>query len=393
LPFLTVDNTRLFYRLEGNPGRPVLILSHSIGADHGMWAQQVANLLPYFQILRYDTRGHGASGTPKGDYSIELLARDVLALADALGIDKFAFCGLSLGGMIGQWLGTHVSERLSALVLANTSSYVAPASNWETRRRTVLEGGMAAIVDVAMQRFFSPETLAQGDPYANSVRRILLGTDPAGYAGCCAAIRDMDHRGLLAKIRIPTLVIVGDRDVSTPWEGHGEILAREIPGASTVHLPAAHLSNIERPRSFTTALLEFLQAAPDSSSDPLDAGYAVRRAVLGDAHVNGSVAAANEFTRDFQALITRYVWGTVWTRPGLSRRTRRLLTLAIAAALGRWQEFTLHVRTGLMRELEPCDLKEVLLQTAIYAGVPAANTGFHIANEEMQKAYTGEAAN
>jgi len=357
-----------------------------------MWTPQVPDLLPYFQILRYDTRGHGASGTPKGDYSIELLARDVLALADALGIDKFAFCGLSLGGMIGQWLGTHVSERLSALVLANTSSYVAPASNWETRRRTVLEGGMAAIVDMAMQRFFSPETLAQGDPYANSVRRILLGTDPAGYAGCCAAIRDMDHRGLLAKIRIPTLVIVGDHDVSTPWEGHGEILARGIPGASTVHLPAAHLSNIERPRSFTTALLEFLQAAPDSSSDPLDAGYAVRRAVLGDAHVDGSVAAANEFTRDFQALITRYAWGTVWTRPGLSRRTRRLLTLAIAAALGRWQEFTLHVRTGLMRELEPCDLKEVLLQTAIYAGVPAANTGFHIANQEMQKAYTGEAA-
>lgn len=385
MPFVTLDNFRMFYRLEGTVGRPVLVLSHSIGLDHGMWAQQAEDLLPHFQILRHDIRGHGASDAPKGDYSIEQLGRDVLGLTDALGISKFAFCGLSLGGAIGQWLAVHAPEHVTALVLASTSPQFGPRENWDTRRQAVLANGMAAICEMAMQRFFSPETLASRDFRANAVRSVLLGTDPVGYAGCCAALRDFDHRELLRAIRVPTLVIVGDGDVSTPWAGHGEILAREIPGARTIHLAAAHLSNIERPRSFTTALLEFLQPAPDASDDPLEAGYAIRRAVLGDAHVDRAMAAATEFTRDFQSMITRYAWGTVWSRPGLNRRTRRLLALAIAAALGRWEEFGLHVRTGLMHELEPCDLKEVLLQTAIYGGVPAANTGFHIASDEIEK--------
>jgi 3-oxoadipate enol-lactonase/4-carboxymuconolactone decarboxylase len=196
----------------------------------------------------------------------------------------------------------------------------------------------------------------------------------------------MDHRQILRETRIPTLVIVGDRDVSTPWEGHGEILARDISGARVVHLQAAHISNLERPRSFSSVLLEFLQ--PPKAGDSLEAGFAVRRAVLGEAHVDRATREATELTRDFQELITRYAWGAIWTRPTLSLRSRRLLALAIAAAMGRWEEFALHVRTGLMHELELCDLKEVLLQTAIYAGVPAANTGFHIASEELKKLKT-----
>lgn len=385
MPFVTIQNCRLFYRLEGKAGQPVLVLSHSIGADHAMWAPQIADLLPHFQVLRYDTRGHGASDAPKGEYSIELLARDVLGLADALKIAKFAFCGLSLGGAIGQWLGLHATDRLTGLVLANTSPQFGPRSNWETRIKMVSEGGMNAIVDMAMQRFFSPEMVARGDVYANSVKSVLLGTDSIGYIGCCAAIRDVDNRELLRQIKVPTLVIVGDRDVSTPWEGHGELLARDIPKARAVRLPSAHLSNIERPRSFSTALLEFLLPA-DSASDRLEAGFAVRRAMLGDEHVDRAIANTTDFNRDFQELITRYAWGSIWTRPALDRRTRRLLVLATMAATGRWEEFAMHVRAGLAHELEPCDLKEVLLQTAIYAGVPAANTGFHVASEEMEKA-------
>jgi 3-oxoadipate enol-lactonase/4-carboxymuconolactone decarboxylase len=152
-----------------------------------------------------------------------------------------------------------------------------------------------------------------------------------------------------------------------------------------VHLPTAHLSNIERPRSFTMALLEFLLPRPDAAADPLEDGEKVRRAVLGDAHVDRSIATTTEFTRDFQALITRYAWGTIWARPGLDRRTRRLLVLSMMAALGRWEEFRMHARAGLLHELEPCDLKEALLAAAIYAGVPAANTGFQIAAEEIEK--------
>ena len=381
MPFATVQNARMFYRLEGTAGRPVLVLSHSIGTDHAMWEPQMADLLRYFQVLRYDTRGHGASDAPPGEYSIELLGRDALGLLDALGIAQFAFCGVSLGGAVGQWIASNAPDRVTHLVLANTSPQFGPPTNWNTRMETVLKSGMRAIVDMVMQRFFSAEPLAQKNPYTESIRSLLLGTDPIGYAGCCAALRDVDLTSLLGEIKMPTLVIVGNRDVSTPWTGHGEILAREISGAKAVHLPTAHLSNLEKPRSFTAAVLEFLLPQADN---PLQAGFEVRRAVLGDAHVDKSIAATTDLTREFQELITRYAWGTIWTRPALDPRTRRLLVLAITAALGRWEEFTLHLRAGLAHELELCDLKEVLLQTAIYAGVPAANTGFHIASEQIK---------
>jgi len=382
LPFVNCNNARLFYRLEGTPGKPVLILSHSIGTDHGMWAPQVADLISNFQVLRYDTRGHGASEVTKGEYSMELLGRDVLGLVDSLRIAKFAFCGISLGGAIGQWLGANAANRLTGLVLANTAPKFGERNNWETRIKMVSEGGMAAIVDLAMQRFFSPQTVASGNPQANAVKSVLLGTDPVGYMGCCAAVRDFDSRETLRNIRVPTLVISGDRDVSTPWTGNGEVLAQEIPNARAVHLPAAHLSNLERPRSFLAALLEFLLPEPEDSIR-FETGLAMRRATLGDEHVDRAIAATNDFNREFQELITRYAWGTIWTRPALDRRTRRLLVLATMAALGRWEEFSMHIHAGLAHELEPCDLKEVLLQTAIYAGVPVANAAFHIAQKEM----------
>ena len=385
MPFATIHNARMFYRMQGNAGLPVLVLSHSISTDHAMWELQVENLLPHFQILRYDTRGHGASDATAGEYSIEMLGNDILALADRLEISQFVFCGLSLGGAIGQWVAAHAPERVTHLVLANTSPQFVPRTNWETRIAAVRKGGMSAVVDVAMQRFFSSETLAKQDPQVASIRSVFLGTDPVGYLGCCAALRDMNHSDLLKQIKAPTLVISGDRDVATPWSGHGERLAQEIPGARAIHLPAAHLSNLERPHSFTTALLEFLLPKPNANADSLQAGFAVRRAVLGDAHVDKSIANTTEFTREFQELITRFAWGTIWSRPELDRRTRRLLALSITASLGRWEEFALHVRAGLASELELCDLKEVLLQTAVYAGAPAANTGFHIAGEQMGK--------
>jgi 3-oxoadipate enol-lactonase/4-carboxymuconolactone decarboxylase len=385
LPFATIHNARMFYRMHGNTGLPVLILSHSISTDHAMWDLQVENLLPHFQILRYDTRGHGASEATAGEYSIEMLGKDILALADALKISQFAFCGLSLGGAIGQWVAVQAPERVTNLVLANTSPQFVPRTNWETRIAAVLKGGMSAVVDVAMQRFFSPDIFSKQNPHVASIRSVFLGTDPVGYLGCCAALRDMNHGDILRQIKVPTLVISGDRDVATPWSGHGERLAQEIPRAKELHLEAAHLSNIERPHSFTTALLEFLLPQPNANADSLPAGFAVRRAVLGDAHVDRAIANTTEFTREFQELITRYAWGTIWSRPELDRRTRRLLALSITASLGRWEEFALHVRAGLASELELCDLKEVLLQTALYAGAPAANTGFQIAAERIKK--------
>lgn len=383
MPFATIDNTRVFYRLEGREDLPVLVLSHSLGCDHGMWSPQVPELMERFRVLRYDTRGHGASDVPPGDYTIDQLGRDALGLLDALHIHQFSFCGLSMGGAVGQWLGVHAAGRVTALVLANTSARFS-AEVLEARRKAVREAGIRPIADAVMGRFFSPENLAS--PEAQSIRAVLLGTDPAGYSACCAALRDFNYMPLLGKIAAPTLVIVGDRDASTPWADHGKFLARDIPHAQPIHLPTAHLSNLEQPRSFTAAVLEFLQTAlEDEESDPLERGLRVRREVLGDDHVERSIAQATDLTHDFQSFITRYAWGHIWARPGLDRRARRLVTLATMAALGRWEEFRLHLRAGVQHGLELCDIKEVLLQVAVYAGVPAANTGFHIASEETEK--------
>jgi 3-oxoadipate enol-lactonase / 4-carboxymuconolactone decarboxylase len=385
MPFVTVNQIRVFYRLEGKQGLPLLVLSHSIGTDHGMWEPQMEGLLSRFRVLRYDTRGHGASDAPPGEYSVEQLGRDVLGLVEALRLPKFAFCGLSLGGTVGQWIAVHAPESLTGLVLANTSPRLGTTEGWNSRIAAVRQGGMAAIVEMAMQRFFSPETIAQSSPYFESIRSVLLGINADGYIGCCAALRDFDFNDNLPKIKTLTLVVVGERDVSTPWSGNGEILAQRISDARVVRLAAAHLSNLEAPRSFTTAVCEFLQPQNNSTNGIFQAGLEVRRKVLGDAHVDSAIANTTEFTKEFQDLITRYAWGTIWTRPGLDHRTRRLLVLAMTAALGRWEEFRLHVRAGLQNGLEIGDIKEILLQSAVYAGVPVANTGFQIAQEEIKK--------
>jgi 3-oxoadipate enol-lactonase/4-carboxymuconolactone decarboxylase len=283
--------------------------------------------------------------------------------------------------MIGQWLAAHAPERLTHLVLANTTARVSDPQLMETRRRTVLDGGMSAIEGMVMDRFFTPAVLASPSPAVATARRTLLSTNPTGYAGCCAAVRDMDHTDLLSRIHVRTLIISGDLDVGMPWDGHAAVLERAIDGARAIRLPTAHISNIERPRSFSAALVDFLVPGGESR----DAGLAVRRAVLGDDYVDRAIAGTTDFTRNFQELITRFAWGSIWTRPGLDRRTRRLLVLTTTAALGRLEEFRLHVRTGLAHELEPCDLEEVLLQVAIYAGVPAANAAFHAASEVLDE--------
>jgi 3-oxoadipate enol-lactonase/4-carboxymuconolactone decarboxylase len=372
MPFANSQGCRIYYRREGSPDRPLLVMAHALGTDHGLWDPQMPALLRHFQVVRMDLRGHGASDAPAGEYTMAQLVEDVLAVA---GDTRFSYCGLSLGGMIGQRLAAEHPQRVERLVLANTSARAADPGAFETRRQTVLAEGMAAVEPAVMGRFFS----TRPNPWAETIRGTLLTTDRVGYAGCCAAIRDMDQRPLLASIGVSTLVIGSDADVSTPWSGHGDVLVSQIPAARAAKIEAAHLSNLERPAAFTRAVVDFL--LEDAPRD----GLAARRAVLGEAHVERSMANATEFTRAFQEMITRQIWGTIWTRPGLGWETRRLLVLAMTAALGRWEEFRLHVRTGLAAELEPETLEEVLLQVGAYAGIPAANTGFHIANEELKQ--------
>lgn len=389
MAFIHVSGARCHYRLEGVAEKPVVVLSHSLGLDLGMWDAQMPDLLARFRVLRYDTRGHGASDAPAGDYTIEQLGQDALALLDGLGLRRVAWCGLSMGGMIGQWLGVNAGDRLTHLVLANTSPRIADPAGMETRRKKVLADGMSPIVDTAMARFFTKEMVDGNSSLVASARETVLRMNPVGYAGGCAAVRDHDFAASLRQIRTPTLVISGDADVSMPWDAHGGVLAREIAGADTVRLPTAHISNIGLPRAFTRALMDFI--SPPGDEDQLMAGLAVRRSILGATHVDRAMSRSTDLTRDFQELLTRYVWGEVWSRPGLDHRTRRLLVLTTLASLSRWDEFRMHLNAALDHGFEWCDVEELLLQVGLYAGIPVANTGFHIAAEERARRSDGGA--
>jgi len=179
---------------------------------------------------------------------------------------------------------------------------------------------MSAVEGAVMERYFSPPVLASSNPLVATTRTALLAANPVGYSGCCAAIRDHDGRTFLERIAVPTLVISGNGDVSMPPAQHGQLLVDSIPGARGVRLDAGHLSNLERPRAFNAAVAGWVVPAP---ADIADAGMAVRRAVLGDAHVDRAIAAQTDFTREFQSLITTFAWGTIWTRPGIDTATRR----------------------------------------------------------------------
>ena len=390
MPFATTDNgVRLFWRLDGAVEKPTLVLLNSIGTDLAAWDRTLPYLLPHFRVLRIDNRGHGASDAPEGDYTLDQLAADTLVVMDAAGVGSAAICGVSLGGMIAMTLALAAPERVTALVPACTSAAMDVAA-WTARVELVRNSGMGGVVDIAMSRFLTDDFRRQRPEIAETLRTSLLTVDPAGYAGCAAAIRDMDLLGKLPGLAVPTLVVGGTHDVSTPFEGHGDRIAAAIPAARSAMVEGPHLPMVETPAAFAAIVVGFLHdlaagGAVKSAAETLyDAGMLNRRAVLGDAWVDRSLARRTEFNSDFQAMITRIAWQEIWGRPGLDHRTRRLLVLAICASLGRWEEFRLHVKAGLAQGgFTRDELKEVLMQTAIYAGVPAANTGFSEAAEVM----------
>jgi 3-oxoadipate enol-lactonase len=253
----TGDGCRLAYRLDGPEDAPVLMLSNSLGTTHGMWSPQMSAFAGRFRVLRYDTRGHGASDVPSGAYSIDRLGRDAIELLDALDIEQVWFCGLSMGGMVGQWLGSHAPDRISGLILANTAAYMGPPSGWQSRIATVREHGMAALTEAVLQRWFTPDFIAKSPEAVAPVRAMLLACDPQGYIGCCSAIRDMDQRLTARVIAVPTLLISGLHDPATP-PGDAALLNAAIAGSRIVSLEAAHLSNIEQADGFTAAVMAFV---------------------------------------------------------------------------------------------------------------------------------------
>lgn len=254
---IMIDGCRITWRMDGPADAPVLVLSNSLGTAMAMWEDQVPALAERFRVLRYDTRGHGASSVMPGETSLDRLGRDVIELLDQLGIDTAHFCGLSLGGMTGQWLGVHAAERLNGLVIANSSSYMGPPEAWQQRMTVVREQGMAAITPAVLDRWFTSVFAVCETPGLARTREQLLDTAPDGYAACCAAIRDMDLRRVVHLVNCPTLVIAGSQDPATPPD-HAKAIVQAIASARLVSLEAAHLSNIEQPEAFTSALLDFL---------------------------------------------------------------------------------------------------------------------------------------
>lgn len=259
MPFVHREGARLYWRIDGHPDRPPLVLLNSLGTDHSLWDPVMPGLLRRFRVLRLDKPGHGASEARPGDYSIEQLGRDVLAAMDAAGAARAHLCGVSIGGMIAMWLAANAPQRVDRLVLSNTSAKLA-SEGFVERIRLVRSGGLAAIADTVLGRFFTAGFVARADERYHSVRTVLLQVDPEGYIGCCAALRDMDLRPLLPGITAPTLVITCRDDPSTP-AAMGEAIATAIPGAQRVELSFAHIPFVEIPQRFVELAGGFCEAA------------------------------------------------------------------------------------------------------------------------------------
>lgn len=363
------------YKLQGTPNSPVLMFSNSLGADLTMWDELVPYLLPYFRVLQYDTRGHGQSELTDGPYTMEQLGQDVIDLLDDLSIEKVSFCGLSMGGLIGQWLGINHPERLHKLIISNTNSKIGTVEGWNDRIKTINEQGMQAIVDATMDKWFTESYHQTHTSRVAEMKKIFLANRPEGYTACCAAIGNADFRADIKQIQPETLIITGDEDAVTNV-AKAENMQKEIAGAELKVFHARHLPSTELPAYYAETLINFIVG-----EDTFDRGMHVRRTVLGDAHVDRANGNKNEFNTDFQEFISHYAWGEIWTRPGLPKHSRSLITLAMLIPLNKKAEFKMHVKAAFNNGVTKDEIKEVILQSGIYCGLPAANDAMHSAEE------------
>lgn len=257
MAFVELQGSRFHYELSGADGAPVLVLSNSLGTDLSMWEPQLTTFEPRLRVLRYDTRGHGASAVTPGPYRFEQLGADVLALLDALEIEHAMFCGISMGGATGMWLALHAPQRIRKVVLCSTAARIGTPEFWSARIDALHRGGVAGIAAGLMERWFTPAFRSGSPEVVAAMQRKLEATSNEGYIACCEAIRDFDERETIANIGIPTLVISGTHDVATT-PADGRYIAEQVRGARYVELPTAHLSNVETPQVFSETVLDFL---------------------------------------------------------------------------------------------------------------------------------------
>ena len=374
---------------------PLLVLGPSLGTTAAtLWtACAEAGLTEVFDVVAWDLPGHGHNrAVPEEPFTMAELAAGVLHVVDDIvaerGDDTFFYAGDSVGGAVGLQLMLDVPARVAAAVLLCTGAKIGTHESWTGRMAQVSMSGTPVMVSGSTERWFGAGFLEREPERGSALLHALQAAVDEGYVAVCGALAEFDVRDRLAEIGAPVLAVAGAEDVATPVENLREIAEGVKDGRLVVLDGVAHLAPAEAPSVVSRLLREHLLGEPASSDDRTvqevrDAGMVVRREVLGDAHVDRATAATTDFTRDFQELITQYAWGSIWTRPGLDRRSRSMITLTALVARGHHEELAMHVRAARTNGLSVEEIKEVLLQSAIYCGVPDANTAFRVAQQVL----------
>ena len=382
-----MNSVTVNHRVEGPAAAPALLLINSLGSDLSLWDPILPELLRHFRVIRYDQRGHGASPVPPGPYQVAELAADALALLDRLGVQRAHVCGTSLGGMVGLWLAVHAPARVDRLAVICSSARLGPPEAWRERAALVRTQGAGAVAQAAVGRWFTG-AFVQQNPAAIARYEAMVSNTPAeGYAACCEAIATWDLTAELTRVGAATWILSAQEDPATP-PAHGYLMAGLIPGARIdVIAQAAHLAFAERPTFVSRLLIEHLlgqpQLGPLPDAERAKRGERVRRDVLGDEHVDRAKANTTTLTAPFQDFITRYAWGEIWSRPGLTRAERSIITLSVLAAMQHEEELAMHIRAALRNGLTVTQIQELLLQVGLYAGVPVANRAFAVAKRVL----------
>ena len=378
---MSVPPITTIWLAQATARRPLLVVGPSLGtAAVPLWGQCAGLLAERFDVLGWELPGHGSGGAVSEAFTVADLARGVIGAVDRVLAERgepgaaFVYAGDSVGGAVGVQLLLDQPRRIAAATLLCTGARIGDARSWRDRAELVRRQGTEAVVEVSLRRWFAPGFVDRQPAVADALLNTLRDADPHCYAWVCEALAAFDVRDRLAEITVPVTAVAGAHDEVTTVSDLRLIADGVADGWLVVLDEAAHLAAIEAPATVCSLI-----ARPPEGTQVATTGMAVRRAVLGDAHVDRASAATTDFTRDFQTFITQYAWGSVWTRPGLDRRSRSLITLTALVAGGHHEELAMHVRGARTNGLTADEIKECLLQTAVYCGVPAANTAFRIA--------------
>jgi 3-oxoadipate enol-lactonase / 4-carboxymuconolactone decarboxylase len=379
MTFIKINNANIHYEYLNNDRETTFVFINSLGTDFRIWDRVVSDLKHYGNILRFDKQGHGLSSLSDNLKSIKDYAQDVLGLMDVLGIEKAVVVGLSIGGIIGQYLAIHHPDRLEKLILSNTAPKIGTDDTWNTRINKVKTDGIASIAEGVMKVWFS-ESFHQTRPNElQGYKTMLERSNTEGYLRACMAIRDNDLREDILKIKTPTLCFAGSVDGSTPPDLI-KAMVDKIPNAEYILIDGVgHIPCVEVPKTIFEHVYHF--TFYQNANTLYEKGMITRRAVLGNTHVDRAEANKTDFDKDFQEYITNSAWGVIWSRPTLTRRERSMITIAVLATLGHQEEVEMHLRatknTGATLE----DIKEVLLHIGVYAGVPVSNIAYKLAKK------------